>query len=304
MSTVSEQAPTVRQQQHFVLTLASAVRTAGYYDVGNAVMQRVCRALNAMLGEHTNEDGVVKVSAYGHSIFLNATRVPTTVSTYERFNFLIQSFQDWGIVSLTFMRGSTEEELTKALVILSGLQQGESSELEKRLRDEGVVHVTVERGVPGQTTRSTAVTPMVAYSAGMQLSTEMGQMSGSFEAGVIKRARHVTQAVVDQILRDPSSLLALTTIKDYDRYLVLHSTNVAVLSTLLGRRLGLDKPKLGELCLAGFLHDAGKLGVDPDVLNKPGSLNDDEWQEMRRHPVLAAYTLLGGQRLNPSNMRA
>jgi HD-GYP domain-containing protein (c-di-GMP phosphodiesterase class II) len=110
--------------------------------------------------------------------------------------------------------------------------------------------------------------------------------------------------VVDQIMRDPVSLLTLTTIKDFDRYLVLHSTNVAVLSTLLGQRLGLDKPRLGELCLAGFLHDAGKLGVDPDVLNKPGALDKSEWDEMRRHPILAAYTLLGSRRLNPSNMRA
>ena len=121
---------------------------------------------------------------------------------------------------------------------------------------------------------------------------------------MVRRVRHVTQAVVDQILRDPSSLLALTTIKDFDRYLILHSTNVAVLSTLLGQRLGLDKARLGELCLAGFLHDAGKLGVDPDVLHKPGALDRDEWREMRRHPVLAAYSLLGNQRLNPSSMRS
>ena len=133
---MSEQANTVRQQQHFVLTLASAVRTAGYYDVGNAVMQKACKALNVMLREQGDEDGLVKVSAYSHSMFLNGTRVPTTVSTYERFNFLIQSFQDWGIVSLSFLPGLTEEDLTKALVILAGIQQAEAFELEKRMAME------------------------------------------------------------------------------------------------------------------------------------------------------------------------
>jgi len=304
VNTAPEQQTSARQQQALVLALASAVRTAGYYDEGNVVMQQVCAALNSMLGRHVGEDGATKISAYSHSIYLNSTRVPNSVSTYERFSYLIESFETWRIVSLSFLPGLTEEELMKSLVLLAGVQPDEALELEKMLRAAGVERVTVERGVPGQTARATAVTPVVAYTAAMQLSTELGQMSGSFETGVIRRVRHVTQAVVDQIMRDPTSLLSLTTIKDYDRYLVLHSTNVAVLSTLLGRRLGLDKPKLGELCLAGFLHDAGKLGVDPDVLNKPGALDDKEWKEMRRHPVLAAYTLLGGQRLNPSNMRA
>ena len=304
MNPQPQQAVTARRRQLFILTLASAIRTAGYYDVGNTVMQQACSALASLLRDHRDEDGVVTVGVYSHSIYLNNERVPNSVSTYARFNFVIQSFSTWGVVSMVFHDGLTEEELTKALEILAKVQSGGAPDLEEKLDEQGVERVTLERSVPGQRARSTTVTPAVAYTAAMQLSTELAGMSGSFEAGVIRRVRHVTQAVVDQILRDPTSLLALTTIKDYDRYLVLHSTNVAVLSTLLGQRLGLDKPRLGELCLAGFLHDAGKLGVDSEVLNKPGKLDDQEWEKMRQHPVLAAYTILGGQRLNPSNMRA
>ena len=149
-----------------------------------------------------------------------------------------------------------------------------------------------------------AVAPVEAYAAAMQMSDEMGTGIDSGEPIHVRRLRHVTQAVVDQILRDPGSLVALTTIKDFDRYLISHSTNVAVLSVLLGQRLGLSKSRLGELCLAAFLHDAGKLEVVPDVLHKPGALDLEEWEEMRRHPVLAAYTLLGAGRCTPSSMMA
>jgi HD-GYP domain-containing protein (c-di-GMP phosphodiesterase class II) len=304
MNTAPEQAHLTRRGQLLVLALVSATRTAGYYAVGNAVMRQVCAALSSMLQENRDGEGVVRVGVHSHSVYLNRTRVPTSVSTYGRFDYLIQLFDMWGISSLVFGSGLTDEELMRALVLLAHVQQDEAEEVEDMLLAQGVERLTVERRVSGQTTRAATVTPLVAYTAAMQLGTELGEVAGSFETGVVRRVRHVTQAVVDQIMRDPVSLLTLTTIKDFDRYLVLHSTNVAVLSTLLGQRLGLDKPRLGELCLAGFLHDAGKLGVDPDVLNKPGALDKSEWDEMRRHPILAAYTLLGSRRLNPSNMRA
>ena len=145
---------------------------------------------------------------------------------------------------------------------------------------------------------------MEAYAAALQLSDEMREDTENGEPVNVRRLRHVTQAVVDQVLRDPQSLVALTTIKDFDRFLICHSTDVAVLAVVLGQRLGMSKSKLGELCLAAFLHDAGKLGADPDVLNKPGPLDPEEWEEMRRHPVLAARFLLGSRRLTPSSMKA
>lgn len=176
----------------------------------------------------------------------------------------------------------------------------------------GVDRVEVEEAIFGQEMGAETnagrgpqeMSPILAYSAAVQLGGEMGKAAGSIEPGMVRRVRHVTQAIVDEILRDPAAVMSLTTIKDLDDYLILHSTNVAVLATLLGRRLGLNKARLGELCLAGFLHDAGKLGVDPDVLQKPGSLDAEEWKEIRRHPLLAAYSLLGKQRLTASNMRA
>jgi HD-GYP domain-containing protein (c-di-GMP phosphodiesterase class II) len=39
------------------------------------------------------------------------------------------------------------------------------------------------------------------------------------------------------------------------------------------------------------LHDIGKLGIPDAILQKPGSLDDDEWQEIRRHPEIGARIL-------------
>jgi HD-GYP domain-containing protein (c-di-GMP phosphodiesterase class II) len=293
-----------RRGQQLAMVFASGLRTAGYYDPGNSVMQQACAALYSRLTEYTEEQGSVSFRVHSHCVFVGKARIPTSVSTYARFSYLIQLFEDWGINTLTFSAGLTEEELVGALILIARTRPGETGDLAGLLRSAGIQRVNPEMVAAGTGRQTKALSPVVAYSAAMQLGAELGNTVGPLEARTVRRARHVTQAVVDEILRDPASLLTLTTIKDFDQYLILHSTNVAVLSTVLGQRIGLAKPALGELCLAGFLHDAGKLGVDPDVLSKPGALNADEWQQMRRHPVLAARALLGGQRLAESDMRA
>jgi HD-GYP domain-containing protein (c-di-GMP phosphodiesterase class II) len=304
MTVETEAAFAARRGQQLAMALAAAVRTAGYYDSGNMVMQQASNALSTLLRESSAEIGPVSFSIHSHCVFVDKARIPSSVSSYGRFAQLMELFDEWHINTLTFAPGLTDDELLTTLLLLSRMRPTETEDLASMLRANGVESVQVEIIAPGTGNESQPLSPLLAYSAAMNLSAELSRTSGPIEAGTVRRVRHVTQMVVDEILRNPASLLTLTTIKDFDRYLILHSTNVAVLSTILGERLGLDKPMLGELCLAGFLHDAGKLGVDPDVLNKPGVLNPEEWEEMRRHPVMAANALLGGQRLTLSIMRA
>ncbi len=297
-----ESVPSPRSGQTLVMTLAATIRTAAYYDADNVVMQQACATLASMLAEHCGEEGSVTVGAHSHCVFVGKSRVRTTVSTYGRFSYLVQLFEAWGANTLTFVQGVTEEELLQVALVLARERPTGVDDLAGMFGARGVHRVKADIFVGGAAAQ--AVAPIEAYAAAMQMSDDMRDGTDSSEPTHVRRLRHVTQAVVDQILRDPSSLVALTTIKDFDRYLISHSTNVAVLSVLLGQRLGLSKSKLGELCLAAFLHDAGKLELIPDVLHKPGTLDLEEWEEMRRHPILAAYALLGSGRFTPSTMRA
>ncbi len=72
-----------------------------------------------------------------------------------------------------------------------------------------------------------------------------------------------------------------------------HSLNVAATAVLVGTSLSLSGPDLEILELAATVHDVGKLHVRPDILAKPGPLDAEEWQEMRRHPVRGAELLAG-----------
>jgi len=87
------------------------------------------------------------------------------------------------------------------------------------------------------------------------------------------------------IERNAGALLSLVRLKTADDYTYMHSVAVCALMLALGRRLGLDGDILRQAGMAGLLHDIGKMGVPPEVLNKPGKLTDDEFVVVKRHPT-------------------
>jgi HD-GYP domain-containing protein (c-di-GMP phosphodiesterase class II) len=51
----------------------------------------------------------------------------------------------------------------------------------------------------------------------------------------------------------------------------------------IGRALGLPESEINKLELFAMLHDIGKIAIDDYILVKPGSLNDDEFAQIKRH---------------------
>src|SRR5437868_379649 len=72
-----------------------------------------------------------------------------------------------------------------------------------------------------------------------------------------------------------------------------HSERVVAFSLRLGRELGLGEDQLRSLEFGSLLHDIGKIGVPDAVLRKPARLTDEEWSEMRRHPLHGQQILSG-----------
>ena len=70
-----------------------------------------------------------------------------------------------------------------------------------------------------------------------------------------------------------------------------HSETVGRYAELMARELGFSEPHVGRVKLAGMLHDIGKVGVPDAILSKPGSLTDDEFTVIRRHPELGEQIL-------------
>jgi diguanylate cyclase (GGDEF)-like protein len=78
-----------------------------------------------------------------------------------------------------------------------------------------------------------------------------------------------------------------------------HSTGVARLAVLVGRRLGMDAEHIDELARAAELHDIGKVGIPDQILDKPGELDADEWEFVRQHTILGERILSAAPALRP-----
>jgi HD-GYP domain-containing protein (c-di-GMP phosphodiesterase class II) len=66
-----------------------------------------------------------------------------------------------------------------------------------------------------------------------------------------------------------------------------HSRRVMVLSSLIAKRMGIDKAYTTLIEQGALLHDSGKVGIPRDILDKPEGLSNDEYKLIKRHPVIS-----------------
>jgi len=109
----------------------------------------------------------------------------------------------------------------------------------------------------------------------------------------IQKAGELVETLTDTILENRSNFSNLLKITTHDYYTYTHSLNVCSLSIGLGTELKLKKdPDLLELGLGALLHDLGKCMIDLRVLNKPGKLTEDEFNEVQGHVTAGSELLL------------
>ncbi len=81
-------------------------------------------------------------------------------------------------------------------------------------------------------------------------------------------------------------------------YTLRHVEAVNAYAQAMALELGWDEFQLEGLEFGAILHDVGKIGVPEKILSKEGPLDEDEWAEMRMHPVYGAHMIEGNPYLD------
>ncbi len=76
-----------------------------------------------------------------------------------------------------------------------------------------------------------------------------------------------------------------------DAYTCGHSERVALIARRLAQEIHLSEHEVERIYMAGLLHDVGKIGVPEAVLQKPGKLTPEEFDQMKKHPEIGARIL-------------
>lgn len=99
----------------------------------------------------------------------------------------------------------------------------------------------------------------------------------------LKEVHNVIDYVVDEIMDNPIVLYNLIDMKKQDEFIYEHSVNVCIISSIIGKNMGLARDKVKQLAVGALLHDLGKVYVSQEILNKPTSLTEEEFKQVKEH---------------------
>lgn len=89
----------------------------------------------------------------------------------------------------------------------------------------------------------------------------------------------------NKISNEMDILDLLNMVRTVDEYTYTHSLNVSILANMFSNWLDFDDRNKIRITLAGLLHDIGKARIPDEILNKPGRLNDEEFEIMKKHTI-------------------
>jgi HD-GYP domain-containing protein (c-di-GMP phosphodiesterase class II) len=100
-----------------------------------------------------------------------------------------------------------------------------------------------------------------------------------------ERSARIDQAIELSEAYQGTALLLGDVVEADDAYTGSHSRGVVELSLGVADRLGLDVRRRRNVEFAALLHDVGKIAVPKEIINKPGPLDAEEWEIVRRHTI-------------------
>lgn len=106
------------------------------------------------------------------------------------------------------------------------------------------------------------------------------RLGAEIDGGKVKQA---VNGCVDSILRNPDASVWMTRIQAKHEATAQHSMNVAALSIIMAKSMGMSPREMEDIGVCGMLHDVGKTSVSTEILQKTGPLTDEEWAEMQSH---------------------
>ncbi len=118
-----------------------------------------------------------------------------------------------------------------------------------------------------------------------QLGHDFNRMNQHIQS-YVERLQLAAQANRELFIGSMRAFVAAIDAKD--PYTRGHSERVAAHSRTIAKRLGLDKDLQHRVWVGALLHDVGKIGIEDRILKKGGVLTDDEFEQMKLHPVIGA----------------
>ena len=304
----AERAERRKEGRAFIMALNSASRVMKLYPLEHQAVQRAAADIVTIAEEIQQADSELECRAQGEFIFVNGTRLRLDLTNYASFGNVIAFFRNSGIGGFKVTTVATPQDWLTLLALLSTpaevMEEERLQTLAARLTNANVTVFELEPPMDGDgegdalSPAETQAAAQRTYTHSVAISKEVINSVRMGRAPSLKRLKRAVQGIVDQVLNEETSLVGLTTLRDYDEYTYTHCVNVCIFAVALGKRLGMNKIQLYELGFAAVLHDIGKSRVPISVLQKSAGLEEHDWRQLMAHPwqgLLLLCQLRGAQ---------
>ncbi len=264
----------IRSVRELLRELSSARQVYALYPAGHPKRAEATRELRTLiLGLRQAKGGDPVLFVSNGNFYLGPTLLAWESLTHHR---LASALTDAGVASLEFLPDPSEDDMDALVRMLLG-------EAEARVE---LSSVTVNRAGIGLPKDHWGVAELLqSYAAGLELLRQTAARLLAGQSADMNDTVRLTEHLADLIARDPAQVLLLTTVKSYDEYTYHHMVNVCILTLAIARAVGLPHDQAIALGIGGLLHDVGKVKVPQEVLQHDGSLNEEQWRLIQRHPV-------------------
>ncbi len=277
--------------------LLSAIAGAALYTVNHPQVERLADAAHTSLTRALSERSDIALLEVDGELVLDGEPQPFSL-VFDRFVLLLH---DHGIGHLRFLAGVPRSEVDQLIALLA--RQPEASETCSteyiRLGRVAMPEQGEEVSNPGT---GGAVSGSGSGTATVSLkdipALELTRLAEVYES--IKRKERLKPSgiattvaeLVEAFHREGESLLVLAALREKDEYTFTHAANVCILTLAQAMALGIQGQLLNDIGVAALLHDVGKMFIPDEILLKTERLTDEEFEQMKRHPVLGGRYLM------------
>ncbi len=291
------------------------MRVSQIYDSKNVALSQFINEFLETINTLIKGSGVLSLKIIRDDFFLNDQRLRYSVEGFTSFKYLSTQWKKRLIGEVIFKTLVDEEMLRHFIDGFINLEEGREENanlLKKHLESHQVTSIDVN---PLETTDEEEDE---SFTLQKEDHREVGKKIFFETIGTIKevitnikgnqntdvrKLKRLAQKAIHLVIEDESILLGMTMIKNYDEYTFNHSVNVSIYSLAIGKRLGFSKKILTELGITALLHDIGKSKIPREILNKPATLNGEEWEMMKKHPLMGVEIVLNLKQLGEINPR-
>jgi len=263
--------------KNFITALMVATSNCSLYTKEHEAFDALAKKSHAMVCEILQNR--LDIMVIDNELIINKT--PVRDSGIHGIN-LIKRLKRKGIARIEIAEGVTVQEIRQLVIELAGSVKGLKNYPHIR---SGAVDVTMTASPDGSDPDQ--------YSTPEELEKvkDIFHSASPFKKLNIAGLEEVVVHFISTFKREASILKFLSPVKSYDEYTYTHATNVSVLSVLQAQSLGIDTDILHDIGISALLHDAGKMFISKEILEKKGKLDDKEFTEVQKHTLHGARYL-------------